>query len=589
MPDVITYSPHSVQRSVKVAGKNVTDDRDAVSFVNQLGKVVPFSTGILPPGLISYRQAGQHAQIVLAMPPAVNTIMWGAKERDPKAKIYTVAQPWRIAIAELDKGNLLGCRLFYSPTPPVSEDTLLYHSNLPNTNCQGYRGNSVGWVCLYHKEDWSKLSLADIVNRIALRVGGNEAYNDANMPETDGPRFYRQQYVGQFGEQGAAKFSFLWNPTDWDARSVAEGFQWTISEDVWIPVQVAGIDSQDSHLTDGVPLTLGMAMNGRAKAYYYDASPLKLYNQLTRTETPVTPGLLYKEIIVPTFVKAPAVNPENMPGNLATIPDEAVTLDPGDLANKETVVKNTLINSIDVTTMLGTVSFPIDWKLSAGNFKIKWDKDGLISFAQKAHACSQCQYNEEPTTETPYHGYLCDDCYSSNYAQCFDCGELLCFSIEEKAKETFVVHGDWKCTDCAGDMSCPSCHVMRHDSSDFILHDSELVGCFECTKHWYCRRCGTKSSTKHTKPNVVKQPDPHEDLNFCDTCIQAITTCECCNVPKPNPYMRKINDQSICTACVKICPTCLKEVPKNLLHKDNKCKSCSDYTASSRKRYPKKK
>lgn len=245
------------------------DYREIGSFLKALGKRAASDTGLLPPGVLSFRQAGEHTQIVLQLPPAVNLICWGASERDPKAENYTLAQPYRIIIGETNKGQMLGARCFYSPVPITQPDQILYHQNLPNTNCKGYRGTGVGWICLYHTEDWGKYDLAQRCVRLGLRASGNEAYNNANMPSTDGPHFYSEEYGKRYGED-YMKYDFLWNPKKWEKKSQKEGVDWTLNEGLWIPVLVKGLDDQAAHTPTGTPLTLAMAMNGKARFYYQD-------------------------------------------------------------------------------------------------------------------------------------------------------------------------------------------------------------------------------------------------------------------------------------------------------------------------------
>jgi len=256
-------------------------DKDIISFYGELSKYGIVDTGILPlsgTGILAIRSAGNHCQITFQHAPQINYINWGTYEGDPNAKTYLVAQPYRIWIGDMIDGNLYGARMFYSPYPITSATQQLYHLNLPNTNCKGYRGNGVGWQCLYHKDDWSNLPFNEKVVRFAERCSGVEAFNDNNMSETDGPRFYRDYHNED------ADYEYLWNPLLWQKKTEEDGIDWVLSEDTWIPVLVSGLDDQAAHNPSGQPLTLGMAMVGNYRAYYSDNYIPKPINALTRSD-----------------------------------------------------------------------------------------------------------------------------------------------------------------------------------------------------------------------------------------------------------------------------------------------------------------
>jgi hypothetical protein len=279
----ITYSIEQTESTivarstVKSFNLDHVTDKDLTSYYRQISNQALFDTGLLPlngTGVLSIRSAGRHTQIAFQHTPALAYINWGATEGDRNAKAYLLAQPYRIWIADLLDGNLYGARMFYSPYPISHPDQPLYHINLPNTNCKGYRGNGVGWQCLYHNEDWTNLSFNDKVNKLIQRCSGIEAYNDANMSETDGPRFYREK----------GKPEYLTDPAAWQEKSQAEGFEWTLDEDLWIPVLVKDLDNQDKHYDDGQPLTLSMALLGNYNSYYNDTYHPKLVNAFARTD-----------------------------------------------------------------------------------------------------------------------------------------------------------------------------------------------------------------------------------------------------------------------------------------------------------------
>ena len=249
--------------------------KDMESFFLNFSKMAYFDTGLMPvdgSGMLSIRTAGPHTQIGYQHKPGMYYINWGKYEGDPSAQKIYVAQPWRIVIADIYNGNLLGARTFYSPVPIQHPSQPLYHVNLPNINCKGYRGNGVGWICLYHTHEIAHLPFSEKVAHILDRCSGTEAYNDQNMSETDGPRFYQEH----------GKPIHLWDPSTWQAYSDANGVDWTLDPELWIPVLVAGRDDQGKHTKNGIPLTYADALLGNYQGYYTDPIMPKPVNILTR-------------------------------------------------------------------------------------------------------------------------------------------------------------------------------------------------------------------------------------------------------------------------------------------------------------------
>lgn len=271
---------YSIRSTVKSFNLDHITDKDITSFYQTFSQYASIDTGLLPldgTGVLAIRSAGPHTQIVTQHAPGMYHINWGAHEGDRNARTYYVAQPYRIVIGDFENGNLLGARMFYSPVPITSPSNQLYHVNLPNINCKGYRGNGVGWICLYHNDDWSSLPFNEKVSRFIERCSGVETYNDANMSETDGPRFYASK----------SKPTYLTDPQEWQSKS-EEGYFWTLDPDLWIPVLVKDMDHQGQHDNNGQPLTLAMAMLGNYQAYYTDTSIPKMYNVISRPDLSLT-------------------------------------------------------------------------------------------------------------------------------------------------------------------------------------------------------------------------------------------------------------------------------------------------------------
>ena len=252
-------------------------DKDIASFYTSFSQYSYFDTGLLPldgTGLLGIRKAGNHTQVIYQYKPGMYYINWGAYEKDSDYTKYYLAQPYRIVLIDFLDNNLLGARTFYCVEPANHGAVQLYHVNLPNINCKGYRGNGVGWICLYHNEDWSQLSFNDRLNRALERCSGVEVYNDANMNETDGPRFYAQNNMPEY----------VSIPEQWQKKSELEGYEWTLDSSQWLPILVKDRDHQEKHYENGSPLTLVDAITGNYSAYYGDTFLPKPINAITRSD-----------------------------------------------------------------------------------------------------------------------------------------------------------------------------------------------------------------------------------------------------------------------------------------------------------------
>lgn len=267
-------------------GLDHVTDKDVTSFYTNFSSSSYFDTGLLPvdgTGLLSIRKAGNHTQIAYQHAPGKYYINWGSFEGDHEARKYYVAQPYRIVVADLLNGNIYGARTYYSPTPITYPQAPLYHVNLPNINCKGYRGNSVGWICLYHNEDISAYPFNEKLVKILDRCSGTETYNDNNMSETDGPCFYREKN----------KPDYLTNPQYWQDYSDQNGYEWTLDPELWIPILVEGRDNQDKHYSNGQPLTFADAIIGNYQCYYSDNLIPKPVNRIVRSDYSLDSNLVF--------------------------------------------------------------------------------------------------------------------------------------------------------------------------------------------------------------------------------------------------------------------------------------------------------
>jgi hypothetical protein len=260
-----------VSREVQAGAKWLPDSsKKSTGMINKLG--APISLGLMPPGLRLFEQIGQYTQVAIECPPMIARMAYSRYDAGNGASRYggsgikghaLCAMPWRVILARYNGMNMIGARMFYRPAPLQATDNLLYHTNLPNINCVGYGGTSVGWVCFYHQgvdKDWPTT-----LEKLIFRCSGGEGYNN-NMTETDGPHFYQKQ--------GGPKWRY--SVSEWEKltnkHGLKLGIEGTDGEFPWIPVKVTSNKSQLSHsnAASAKPLTLDVALSGKAPFYYSD-------------------------------------------------------------------------------------------------------------------------------------------------------------------------------------------------------------------------------------------------------------------------------------------------------------------------------
>lgn len=506
-------------------------DKDIISFYSEISKYGIVDTGILPlsgTGILAIRSAGNHTQVTFQHAPQINHINWGAHEGDKNAKTYFVAQPYRIWIGDMIDGNLYGARMFYSPYPITSANQILYHLNLPNTNCKGYRGNGVGWQCLYHNEDWTNLPFNEKVIRFAERCSGVETFNDANMSETDGPRFYAEHYGHD------EDYSYLWNPTAWQEKTSTEGLDWVFNENIWIPVKVEGLDSQDRHRENGVNLTLGMAMVGNYSAYYTDVIIPKPINALTRAD-------LYSKI-----------TPETIASWIIRSHNSSLTA---------YVPVDTLAQSSKHREDMSTKALKIT---PISDDSEDEEEQGMITIVCPITGDS-CTASEEDVCVDSLDNAYCQSCYEENTVYCENTDSSLPSNSpyvywHESHGEYYDVRG----LDFAVCENCSELHAVKEgqDLSQFIYFiyndNNEKVPsyCISCIKEWLntyhpeynskCTQCGTAipynvesnqilssfEDCVHDAKNVYLTSNPDgqsnivtEDARYCHKCFASSEFC----------------------------------------------------------------
>jgi hypothetical protein len=331
--------------------------------------------------------------------------------------------------------------------------------NLPNINCKGYRGNGVGWICLYHNQDWSMMPFNERLARALERCSGIEVYNDANMSETDGPRFYASK----------GKPSYITNPREWEEKSQREGFEWTIDENLWIPITVKSRDEQGQHYDgeDAIPLTLGDAIVGKYNAYYNDSYHPKPINALTNPNLELSAGE-----VTNWFIKAYNSSTTNFVG-----------IDPF-LQSQETREKiaNTQLHKQSLLTSDETPNDEDE------------DEEGVM--------CTACEsYYSEDDSYSQNDEWWCTDCFNDNFTICVNTEEYL----HNDDDNLFYDESSEQYYDLSAVKNhevCANCNALHHiDHTAFNLHHSS-------TNHW--------------------QPNIWEDVHIEGSMFASNTCCSVC-------------------------------------------------------------
>lgn len=434
-----TIAEDNVHAQVNLGGIVSDTYYDPVEFYKAFSSQALFETGILPvegSGTLSIRNGLNATQIVFQHAPGVHRVVWGSHEYDAHAEHYMVAMPYRIVIMDLQDGVLLGARHFYSIDPIFHWDQPLYHMNVPNINCRGYgQNNGVGWICLYHQHTFPRNgTLGEKMLNILERAGAGEAYNDANMDETDGARFYQQYRHDQI---------YLYDPHEWETKTKLEGYEWALQPDLWIPVLVEGLDSQNKHCHTGIPFTLGMATHGQYSAYYSDTETLKPFNAAQRGE------LTAKKIIQ---------NLKFVASSVPTIPAPVKKVEGLEISKTE--LSNTIVSL-------------------------------TCAMCKTDHVVAQLVNPFGVTIYTPaFHKVgdemICGQCFEDNSTFCAVCNTQTYFSALHYLEDQFI------CKSCVEPHVCPNC-------GEQWISQSNLVPSIDADENWQgwlgCSSCYTENAS----------------------------------------------------------------------------------------------
>lgn len=238
-------------------------------FAKKLSPLAKFDSGLLS-GLISYRCALGHEQIIVQLPPGIYSAKWGMYEGGSDTKIYSLAMPYRVIISDFENNIFVGSRHFFTLEPVWGWDTPLYATGFSNTNNLGYNNTSVGWICHYHNSEGNAIpDLSAKIDYIVNRESGlGEPYNYANMSRTDGPAFYQQMMPSK---------THFHSADNWHKMTKKNGMDWVFNKANYIQYQVDKNPSSGAltHVTTkGSRLyTLRMAAFEHYLPYYSHVKP----------------------------------------------------------------------------------------------------------------------------------------------------------------------------------------------------------------------------------------------------------------------------------------------------------------------------
>ena len=506
----------SVQSQIASFGLDHVTEKDIISFYSNFSQYSAWDTGLLPvegSGILSIRTAGEYTQFAYQHKPGLYHVNWSAHEGG-NATSYYVAQPYRIIICDMKDGNLLGARMFYSPYPITHPSQKLYHVNLPNINCKGYRGNAVGWICLYQNEDWSHLPLNERIVRFIERCSGVETYNDANMSETDGTRFYRDH----------GKPEYVWNPIEWQSKS-QEGFEWTLDETLWIPVLVESMDSQGSHRANGLNLTLADALVGDYQAYYYDTKHTKPINAIIRPDKSLS-----DKDVMSYFTKSYTVS-DTKTNHLLNNTFEASS-ELKDKTGSSVFTGSSLLNSAENHNQVNL----FNCNCCNDDFSLE-DGDDLKQDYYSNDICESC-FNENyvyiDSVVAYFHNEDTDISYAQHLGQegyyhekfdtvfsCYDCGEVYAHSGKGVMPEGIY---ELEIASSSPEYYCHACAMSYYTNEEEISQHS-LDNCIICNTHIYPSVLnGSAVEIKITVPSLDYSQDPPvssiqvEDAFVCLPC-----------------------------------------------------------------------
>lgn len=230
-----------------------------------------FETGLLPvmhSGLLSYRTSHGYEQLIIQLGPEISTVKWGYRENDKDARLYSIAMPYRIVIADFENNNFIGARHFFALAPALDWNTQLYATGFCNTNNLGYNETSIGWICLYHNKAGNNIvDLSHKIDYVVNRESGlGEPYNYVNMSRTDAPIFFKSRMPNR---------DHFHSAENWQKHTKKhKDYQWVLDPENNVPLYTNVSDNfyaqkyTDPKHKDSVAYTLYLASHNNYAPYY---------------------------------------------------------------------------------------------------------------------------------------------------------------------------------------------------------------------------------------------------------------------------------------------------------------------------------
>jgi hypothetical protein len=469
---------------LQTTNANYVDTFKALSY-----KQAYFETGILPlngSGVLSIRHALGYKQFVLQVEPGVYPVLF-SKDEGGETTLHHVAMPNRVIIGDFREGQFLGARHFYTQGGVFSEDTPLYHVNLPNLNALGYYGTAVGWICLYHTADTREFNTVEQIRYLLERAGGTEVYNN-NMVNTDGVKIYSSQEAPEY----------MFKPEAWEAKTQAEGLDW-VNDAPWLPVLVLNMDAQDKHIYNGMPLTLGMAMKGEYFAYYPDKTneaALKPFNRFCRID---------KEDPIFNEIHRAFINSMNCSEDFHKVVDVA----PAGVK----LTLNQIEPAKDVPLWTSALS-------------------GRPIFAKDNHVF---------TVDGPV---FCDE-YLLHYGQCKGCNKAYHFSALQVYGEDELF-----CGNCKTIFHCHSCGEA-HDDMNNVVEKNWCVVCTDFKSCDACDAKVHPNNAVIVRAKNISDQTQDAEHTLCNVCMHNFRVCGSCGLMRPLEMLVNAKGEYLChTTCV---------------------------------------
>lgn len=546
-----------------------SNEKPLSDFYFGLSKLNYFNSGLLPcygTGILSIRKAFGDMQVVFQHEPQIYQIAWSSYEGGTPV-VYQLAQPWRIVVLDFVDNNLLGGKQFYSTSAITHLDQILYHTNVPNTNCRGYGpNNAVGWTCIYLNKDTSNFGFDELLRYGLKRISGEETYNDGNMSETDGTRFYQE----------FSPHKFLSSAEAWQEKTKTQGYDWTLDPSLWLPIKVKNPDQQDRHDENGPNLSLRWAMYGHYSAYYSDTAQgkpnsgysakvaddktdwarRKWFNIIDRAEADAK--AIGNEIFL-SSKKAFSSSSKIIPIDFNTESSGAFNFGSAELIkkviNKSCPTCHVSYQSEEATPDL---FYPQGHWTGSPNIKfVPYNKTEICSNCHSSiKSCASCDTELIKSDQVNASKMIPKNLYDNKIKT----NDVLCSSCYKKTTQLFTT-----CQKCSNQyVSTPSLNnapagisnlyakltdgLEQKTAEEYLNMFNGYVVCTECTPLADCELCNT------TTDNWTTAFVGDEEVTLCSPCFSEHKACACNKLVSSLFVVETQDGKNICEGCVGYLP-----------------------------------